>query len=696
MDRTLRRPYRHRVSPIRIAPPSEASRYEKAIPSEPQVVRRLVLGSFLMLFLELALIRWLGSNVAHLSYFSNFVLLGSFLGIGLGFLVARRSWSVVRIGPGLLAFLAAFVATFPVTIDQTDKSVIYFTSLVQGGPPAWVVLPLVFVFTAAIMAAPAEIVGRCFRQLRPLQAYRWDLLGSLLGIGIFTAFSFLRAPSVAWGLVVAVLFIVLLGAPHRFLAVISGSALVAVLLIECLRPGISWSPYYKVKTEELTRGDIHVVGLSVNGIPHQAIWDAQQRLADEPQYGLPYTHLNGQSLDNVLIVGAGSGTDVAITLLKGAKHVDAVDIDPRIMEVGEERHPNRPYDDERVTRVVDDGRAFLSSSTGKYDLILFALPDSLALVNGASQIRLESYLFTEEAIVSARGHLKSDGMFAMYNFYREDWLIRRLSRTVQEAFGHPPCVDLVGGGQAVVAAGMTEAHQNCGQPTVISADTPEPASDDQPFLYFRGGMIPALYLWVLGGILLVSLIAVRTVGGPLRQMRPYLDMFFMGAAFLLLETKNVATFALLFGTTWFVNAVVFAGVLLVVLLAVEVTARLRTPPLPVVFVGIAGSLALGYLVRPEWLLTLPAGPRFVLAIGLAFTPIFLANVAFAKRFASEADSPSAFAVNLLGALLGGCLEYLALMTGYRNLLLVVLAMYALAFLFRPRSGSRSAVPIPAS
>ena len=53
------------------------------------VVRRLILGSALMLFLELALIRWLGSNVVHLSYFSNFVLLGSFLGIGLGFLISR-------------------------------------------------------------------------------------------------------------------------------------------------------------------------------------------------------------------------------------------------------------------------------------------------------------------------------------------------------------------------------------------------------------------------------------------------------------------------------------------------------------------------------------------------------------------------------------------------------------------------------
>ena len=59
------------------------------------VVRRLLLGSALMLFLELALIRWLGANIVHLSYFSNFVLLGSFLGIGLGFLIARKSWSVL-------------------------------------------------------------------------------------------------------------------------------------------------------------------------------------------------------------------------------------------------------------------------------------------------------------------------------------------------------------------------------------------------------------------------------------------------------------------------------------------------------------------------------------------------------------------------------------------------------------------------
>ena len=77
-------------------------------------------------------------------------------------------------------------------------------------------------------------------------------------------------------------------------------------------------------------------------------------------------------------------------------------------------------------------------------------------------------------------------------------------------------------------------------------------------------------------------------------MSPYADLFFMGAAFLLLET-SVATFALLFGTTWIVNALVFAGVLLVVLAAVETTRRFRTPPLPVLYRRLAASLPLAWV-----------------------------------------------------------------------------------------------------
>ena len=90
-----------------------------------------------MLFLELALIRWLGANVVHLSYFSNFVLLGSFLGIGLGFLISRRRWSVLPATPVILALLVLATFLAPVTIDRAGADVIYFTSLGTTGPPAW-------------------------------------------------------------------------------------------------------------------------------------------------------------------------------------------------------------------------------------------------------------------------------------------------------------------------------------------------------------------------------------------------------------------------------------------------------------------------------------------------------------------------------------------------------------------------------
>lgn len=658
--------------------------------SSGQVVRQLVLGSALMLFLELALIRWLGSNVVHLSYFSNFVLLGSFLGIGLGFLIARRSFSILPISAVLLTVLVAAVHFIPVKIDDTGNSIIYFTSLTTSGPPPWVVLPTVFVLVAVVLAGPAEVVGRCFGQLRPLTAYRWDLVGSLIGIGTFTLLSYLRAPSVVWGVLAALALVVLLtGLAGRVLAVVSGAGLVVVLLLETLTPGISWSPYYKVMTTDagVDAEGKPLVRIDVNGVPHQLMGSAQFKLTQaEEQYRTPYERRRGGDLDNVLIVGAGSGSDVAIALAKGAKHVDAVDIDPRILQIGAELHPDHPYSDPRVSVHVNDGRAFLHSTSARYDLILFALPDSLALVNGASQIRLESFLFTEQALESARDHLAPDGVFAMYNYYREPWLIDRLGGTAATAFGHDPCIDQFAANQAVVTVALDRANQVCGPDNyALPASRVAPAVDDAPFLYFKGGGIPAIYLWTLAGILLISLIGVRALGGPLRGMRQYADLFFMGAAFLLLETKNVATFALLFGTTWLVNALVFAGVLVIVLAAVETTRRFRTPPLPVVYGGIAVALALAYLVQPDWLLSMPVLPRLVCAVLLAFLPIYLANIAFAKRFAGEGDSWAAFGMNLLGAIVGGCLEYGALITGYRNLLIVVAVLYLVAFLLKPRT-----------
>jgi hypothetical protein len=352
---------------------------------------------------------------------------------------------------------------------------------------------------------------------------------------------------------------------------------------------------------------------------------------------------------------------------------------------------------------VNDGRAFLQSTDRKYDLVLFALPDSLTLVSGASSLRLESYLFTEQAITAARAHLKPGGAFSMYNFYREQWLVDRLAGTVAEAFGHAPCVyeNPAKNRMAVLTAGLSTADQTCTTTWVHAADTPPPATDDKPFLYLRSNSVPSLYRDALGLIILGSSLAIaavlvanarsggdgvaRRLRGQLAEMWSYRDLFLLGAAFLLLETRSVTGFALYFGTTWFVNALVFAGVLLAVLAAVEFTHRIRTPRLVVMYAVLIGGLALSWLVPSSVLLSMSVVPRAIVAIVISFLPIFAANVIFAKRFSATADAPMAFGTNLLGAIVGGCLEYLSLVFGYRTLLILAAMLYLGAYLVMPRS-----------
>ena len=163
-------------------------------------------------------------------------------------------------------------------------------------------------------------------------------------------------------------------------------------------------------------------------------------------------------------------------------------------------------------------------------------------------------------------------------------------------------------------------------------------------------------------------------------MRSYIDLAFMGAAFLLLETKSIVQFALLFGTTWFVNALVFAGVLVAVYLAVETARWVRLPPSPVLYGALICALGVAWVVPQAALLGLPVVPRFLAASALAFAPVYLANLVFAQRFAGVETAATAFAANLLGAMVGGTLEYLSLITGYQFLLIVTGVLYGLAFL----------------
>jgi hypothetical protein len=675
-----------------------------------RVAVRLVLASALMLFLELALIRWLGANVLHLSYFSNIVLLGSFLGIGLGFLRARPGARPPWFFPPALALLVVVVLNAELGVDRTNSDLIFFTSLATSGPPPWVVLPVVFVAVAAVLFGPGYLVGQCFFELPRLTAYRFDLIGSLAGIVGFTALSFLGAPSTAWGIVVGVLMLVLYLPARRepiaptfpraqrwalAVAGISIGTLVGALAVESGQPGVRWSPYYKIETQTAQTTIGQFTTIIANGVPHQAVTDVDARVDFEPFYLVPYQRSARPDPGRVLIVGAGTGTDVALALREGATSVDAVEIDPRIRKIGEVENPNRPFADPRVTVHINDGRAFIEQADQQFDTILFALPDSLTLVAGASQLRLESYLFTGPAMQRVRELLADDGVFAMYNYYREPWLVGRLGATMASAFGHAPCVDLNRDyNSAVLVASADPGQQRCG-PEDVAADllaaAPAPVDDNRPFLYLRTPHVPGFYLAVLAMILAISLLAVRAAVGSLRRTRRYADLFLLGAAFLLLETRAITMFALLFGTTWLVNAIVFGGILVAVLAAVEFTAWLKRRDLidrislPVAYAVLLVGIAIAWAVPLESLLGLPVGLRIVVATAITFLPVFTANVVFASRFDRAPEPSVAFGINLLGAMLGGALEYLALVIGYRELLFVAALLYVGALVIGTRA-----------
>jgi hypothetical protein len=645
-----------------------------------------------MLFVELALIRWITANNVYVTEATNFVLLASFLGIGIGFLNATSSRDFLRWTPVALVALVAFVLEFPVILHQRTGPLVFSGVGQTRALPQPVSFAVVFLLTVAVMAGLGQGVARIFVRFRPLSAYRLDILGSIAGIALFTLLSFLDQPPLTWGLIAVGGLAVVLAPKVRFWQVAAIGAVVVLLALQSFTPRQMWSPYNKLTLQK--RHGNSVLFISANNIPYQGIHPLTKIRSHLKFYLYPYQHVARASLGNVLIIGAGNGNDAAVALSEGARHVDAVEIDPLLLQIGRRYNPARPYQSPRITTFVADGRQYLQDTQRRYNLIVYALPDSLTALAGQSAIRLESYLLTSEALAAARAHLAPGGTFAMYNYYAP-FVLSRYATTIEDVFHRDPCVQLgnrvQGRRMAVLTVRPAGPVPNCA--TFWHGTRVAPATDDRPFPYLQSATIPGTYLWMLGAILLASLLLVRAAGGPLARMRSYLDLAFMGAAFLLLETKSIVQFALLFGTTWLVNSLVFAGVLVAVYLAVETARWVRLPPPIVLYGALIGALAVAWVVPQESLLGLPVIPRFLAASALAFAPVFIANLVFAQRFSGVESSGTAFAANLLGAMVGGTLEYLALITGYRFLLVLTGVLYGLAFLTgRRRTSAHQAAP----
>lgn len=662
---------------------------------------RLFVLSFLILFFELVCIRWLSSYVLYLGYFTNLVLLGALLGIGAGTLISHKFYRLFSKAP-LAMFLFFTVVLFTrAQLDPSYENIIFFTtSETSIRLPAYVLLPLIFIGVTAIFTFLSHDLGHLLTQFAPLRAYNLNILGSLAGIAGFTAMSYFSLPSWVWFLVAVLFLIALLPAEGSFGPnVLLALGLVAVIASSDYAFANIWSPYYRlnmlsVEGEAAERvrldapsspADRYV--LHANGVAHQALTSFEE---SEPFYSLPYTVFDEKpAYRNALVIGSGGGNDVAFALANGVAQIDAVEIDRHIIELGRRYHPESPYSDPRVNVYNDDARSFLKKADRQYDLIVFALPDSLVLATNSSNLRLESYLFTEESFRSVADHLAPDGLFVLYNYYRYDWLVDKIGSMAERVFGEQPLYHRMADPNyayfafATIFAGPKANEINPGQAGFF--ELPEAsfssATDDWPFLYLREPALPGLYTVTLGFILLASFVFIQRLAprGAIRQHG--LPFFFMGAAFTLLEVKSIVQFLLLFGSTWIVNSLVFFGILLVVLLANALAARYRFTRMWLLYLLLFLALLLNYMVPLKSLLVNNLVLQYILATAFLFSPIFFANLIYSTTFRDTQQADISFGANLLGTMVGGTVEYLSLYFGYQNLVIVAGAFYLLAFVF---------------
>ena len=669
---------------------------------------RVFCASFLVLFLEIALIRWLPANIRLLSFFSNFILLASFLGIGLGCLLAQARTRLFSWFPFILAATVAGAIYFRIEVTVIATGAIYFTSGTNENVlpiESVYLLPVIFFVVVAVFTALAQRMGREMTSLPALPSYTWNVAGSLAGVIVLGVISWAELPPSVWfGIATAASIPLLLSAepglapPNRALAGLAVAALVVTTgVVHQSSADTIWSPYYKIVVRQ--QGSDTVV--EVNNIFHQSMAPLEQK---EYFYQWPYA-VFGDTFDNVLVLGAGSGSDVAAALRHGAKHVDAVEIDPVIIRLGRELHPDRPFSDPRVTVINDDARHYLRTTTKKYDMVVFALIDSLTLQSGFSGVRLESYMFTQEAFNDVRKRLTDNGLLAVYNYFREAWLVDRLANSAAVAFGAEPHVHvhearsflgvmLAGPRLATMPANPAipervtafgQSHAPSPARIHVRDRNIEPASDDWPFLYLRDRHIPRHYiltlLLILGASVAVVTPVIRSSAG-----RWSWEFFLLGAGFMLLETKSITQFALLWGSTWVVASLAIASVLVMALAANFVVSRVEIRRPWIVGFVLITLLALNYMIPVGKLAFDSLVAESLTYALLGFSPIFCAGLLFGSAIKRSTSLPRDYGTNLLGAMAGGVAEYLALISGYGALIGLIALCYAGAITSRPSMG----------
>jgi hypothetical protein len=692
--------------------------------------------SLLSLYLELVVIRWLSSEIRIFAFFKNVPLMACLFGLGLGMALGTSKRELSKWFPlGLLAISAVILLAKPLNLVHVtfiNPLEYYIGSTYSSNVPdtLWhrfllffpglMLLAGVFYVIVFTFMCIGQRLGRLFPEFDSLYGYTINVGASLAGILLFSVVSFFRLEPPVWLLIGAAMMVPFYPKPLQLLCIAASIGLSFVLSSK----EVIWSPYYRITVDKVVlQGDGNfppahygydinvnygtIEGCYNNSTKFLSTLSPSQAKVTADYYDTPYMVL-GDKPRSVLILAAGTGNDVAAALRHGASEVDCVEIDPVIAELGLKLHPEKPYLDPRVHVIVDDARAFLRRTKKKYDLIVFAYLDSHSALSSMSSIRLDNYVYTRECFQDAKKLLKPDGVVSVTFYFMRWWQLARVYRVLEEGTGLKPegvFSPKENGPTLLVGLKPEEnliANSGLKQFSIDSAakqwgfnraewETVVPTTDDWPFLFLRDRG----WSWSYAiGILFTLFLGFRLIGacfGKFATNAMGLVMFFMGAAFMLLETKSVTQMALLLGTTWLVNSAVISGVLIMILLANLIQMKTKLANFNILFAGLFLSLLLNAVFPLETLNQLDIMGRSVCGVAILSLPLFFAAFIFAMAFSKVEDPGKALGMNLLGTLVGGALEYASMAFGINSLNMIAVVLYALAFW----QLSKSTRPVPA-
>jgi SAM-dependent methyltransferase len=685
--------------------------------------RGLILSSGVGLYLELLLIRWISSEIRIFAYFKNFVLIACFLGFGIGCYLSRKAVHLAAMLVPLLVLTAfitlpirvlrQLIAVLPLLLGSSSETQIWgVASGVSSASIAGlllasaVTLPLFALIAITFIPVGQLVAYHLEAAPNGIAAYSVNVIASLAGIALYTGLCFADQPPIIWFAVLAI-FATAMVWPKRTAAVTTAVVVLAccgLLAIGSRGPGMTfWSPYQKLTlTPRVEHGETIGYQLETNGSWYQHVSNLTPEFAARhPElfrevplklnaYNLPYRFAPRPR--SVLILGSGMGNDVAAALRNGAASVTAVEIDPLILKLGRQYHPEQPYSSPRVHVVVADARNYIQNAAEPFDLIVFSLLDSHTTSSHFSNIRIDNYVYTREALQAGRRLLAPGGTFIVKFQVQRPWIAGRLNALMTEVFGvqpfqfQSPGSDYAAGGRFLISCPPARAVAALADPDFramlmrYSRPTMEEApitTDDWPYFYQRNRGLPAAVVAMSLLLLIACVGGARSVGLGVRSIQ--WEFFFLGGGFLLLEVTIISRMALLFGTTWIVNSIVIAVLLLLIVAANGVAAIAPRLRYEYGYAGILLMIAAAYLVPIQLFLFRSFASRAIVATLFLSLPVFFAGIVFVKRFAEAGFAPEAIGSNLLGALAGGVLESLSLWLGLKALVIVAGVFYVTAW-----------------